>query len=53
MIYLQTIIKYFITFKSSKCVETSVKRYIQLFTNEKKTIYKLKTENFKCLTEAC
>ena len=41
MIYLQ-----------SSSVQTSVKGYIQLFTNEK-TIYKPKTENFKCLTGAC
>ena len=38
MIYLQ-----------SSYVQTSVKGYIQLFTNEK-TIYKPKTENFKLST---
>ena len=41
-----------IIYLQSSYVQTSVKGYIQLFTNEK-TIYKPKTENFKCLTGAC
>ena len=60
MIYLQTIITFVLKcVKSSKYVQlTRVKNYIQfLFTNiykkREKTIYKLKTENFKCLVEWC